>query len=53
MAGISCNTEAGISLINKLTGVPALRLMGRKNYPELDLMLAKNFAGGRMSCPTD
>ena len=43
VAGISCNTEAGISLIRKLTGVPALRLMGRKNYPELDQMLAVKF----------
>ena len=43
VAGISCNTEAGISLINKLTGVPALRLMGRKNYPELDRMLKDKF----------
>ena len=53
VAGISCNTEAGISLIRKLTGVPALRLMGRKNYPELDEMLAEKFLNGRMSCPTD
>lgn len=43
VAGISCNTEAGIALINKLTGLPALRLMGRKNYPELDAMLAERF----------
>ncbi len=53
VAGISCNTEAGISLINKLTGVPALRLMGRKNYPELDRMLADKFNDGGMSCQSD
>ncbi len=53
VAGISCNTEAGISLINKLTGVPAMRLMGRKNYPELDEILADRFLNGQMSCPTD
>lgn len=46
VAGISCNTEAGISLIRKLTGVPALRLMGRKHYPELDKMLADKFMAG-------
>lgn len=43
VAGIACNTEAGISLVTKLTGVSALRLIGYKNYPELDSMLTEKF----------
>ncbi len=43
VAGIACNTEAGRELVTKLSGIPALRLMGRKNYPELDTMLEEKF----------
>ncbi|MDH3637062.1 MAG: NAD-dependent epimerase/dehydratase family protein [Gammaproteobacteria bacterium] len=39
VAGIACNTEAGMSLIDRLTGLPVLRLIDRDSHAELDQML--------------
>lgn len=43
IAGISCNTEAGIALIDKLTGLPAMRLIDPVTFPRLDHMLGDRF----------
>jgi hypothetical protein len=40
VAGPAANTEAAIALVRQLTGLPALNLLDRANYPELTRMLA-------------
>lgn len=44
IAGIACNTEAGMALIDKLTGLPALRLIDPATFPRLDRILRERFA---------
>ncbi len=39
VGGIACNTQAGMSLVNRLTGLPALRLIDPACHAELDRML--------------
>lgn len=46
VAGIACNTEAGMALIRKLAGVPTLRLVARDSYPRLDAMLREKLRLG-------
>ncbi|MDH3281439.1 MAG: hypothetical protein OEQ18_09960 [Gammaproteobacteria bacterium] len=41
VAGVAYNTQAGISLIDRLTGLPALRLIDPDSYAELDRMLTQ------------
>jgi hypothetical protein len=43
IAGIACNTEAGMALIDKLTGLPALRLTDPQALPVLDELLRERF----------
>jgi len=43
VAGIACNTEAGMALIDKLTGLPALRLTDPRSVPGLDDILTQKF----------
>jgi hypothetical protein len=43
VAGIACNTDAGITLIKRLAGLPALRLIDRASLPALDAMLQERF----------
>ena len=43
VAGIAANTDAGQALIEKLTGLPSLRLMDRASLPALDKMLRQRF----------
>lgn len=39
VAGIACNTDAGRQLVRKLTGLPALRLIGPGPHLELEAIL--------------
>ena len=39
IAGGAANTKAGIELVKKLTGMPALNLMDRSSYPDLQQRL--------------
>ena len=41
IAGGAANTKAGIELVNKLTGLPALNLMDQASYPNLQQRLMK------------
>lgn len=41
IAGGAANTKAGIKLVNKLTGLPALNLMDRASYPDLQQRILK------------
>ena len=41
VAGPAANTEAAVALVRQLTGLPALNLLDRANYPELTRMLAE------------
>ncbi len=41
VAGPAANTEAAISLVRQLTGLPALNLLDRATYPELTRRLAE------------
>lgn len=41
VAGGAANTTAGIELVNKLTGLPALNLMDQSSYPNLQQHLLK------------
>jgi hypothetical protein len=43
IAGIACNTEAGMALIDKLTGLPALCLTDPQALPVLDELLRERF----------
>ena len=43
VAGIACNTNAGQALIERLTGLPALRLVRCRETPELDAILRARF----------
>jgi hypothetical protein len=47
VAGIACNTDAGIALVKRLTGLTALRLIDRASLPVLDAMLRE-----RLGLPT-
>jgi hypothetical protein len=40
VAGPAANTEAAIALVRRLTGLPAMNLLDRANYPELTRRLA-------------
>ena len=40
VAGPAANTDAAIELVGRLTGLPALNLLDRANYPELTRLLA-------------
>lgn len=44
VAGLACNTDAGRALVEKLTGLPSLRLPDPATWPVLDAMLAERFA---------
>ncbi len=46
IAGGAANTKAGIELVKKLTGLPALNLMDRASYPELQQRLMKVLSYG-------
>jgi hypothetical protein len=39
VSGPAANTDAAVALVKKLTGLPALNLLDRSNYPELMEML--------------
>ncbi len=41
IAGGAANTKAGIELVNKLTGLPALNLMDQASYPDMQQRLVK------------
>ncbi len=41
VSGPATNTDAAVALVKKLTGLPALNLLDRSNYPELTDMLRK------------
>ena len=41
VSGPAANTDAAVSLVRKLTGLPALNLLDRSNYPELTGMLKR------------
>lgn len=41
VSGPAANTDAAIALVKKLTGLPALNLLDRSNYPELTERLRK------------
>ena len=41
VAGPAANTDAAAALVQQLTGLPALNLLDRANYPTLSSMLAK------------
>lgn len=41
VAGPAANTDAAVALVKKLTGLRALNLLDRSNYPELLVMLRK------------
>ena len=45
IAGGAANTKAGIELVNKLTGLPALNLMDRASYPDLQQRIMKALEG--------
>ena len=40
VAGPAANTEAAVALVHQLSGLPALNLLDRTNYPILARMLA-------------
>lgn len=44
VAGIACNTDAGQALIDRLTGLPSLRLLDPATWPWLDDLLRERFA---------
>ena len=43
VAGVACNTDAGQALIDRLTGIPSLRLLDPAVWPTLDGMLRERF----------
>lgn len=43
ITGIATNTDASIALIEKLTGLTAMRLVRRREVPELDELLIRSF----------
>ena len=47
VSGIACNTDAGLELVQKLTGVEALRLVQRRYTPRLDELLSEAFGDCR------
>jgi hypothetical protein len=47
ITGPATNTTAGIALIEKLTGLPALNLLNSDSLPELRKLLAKALPGAR------
>ncbi len=49
VAGGAANTKAGIELVNKLTGLPALNLMDQASYPDLQQRILK--ALGSLTTP--
>ena len=46
MTGPTANTEAGIELVRKLTGLPALNLLDESAVPKLLDILASRLPGG-------
>jgi hypothetical protein len=47
VSGRATSTEAGVRLIEKMTGVPALNVIDRSTGPELAALLAKKLPGQR------
>lgn len=47
VSGVACNTDAGRTLIQRLTGLPALELTDPASLPTLDAMLQERFFADR------
>ncbi len=49
ITGPAANTEAGISLIQKLLGIKALNLVRRQALPDLQKLLGEKITGDRLA----